>query len=459
MARLFEEADRMSRFSQAALSDVSSLPLTQNTPAVEGGIGISQPQPPPVSQSQNPLENLNTRQKIGLALQNFSAGFQGRESPSNKLLQQHEQKRLRALQEANAVIDIFGRTGKALQQFGNDTKKRDEFLSQMKKTLPPEFGGMFDSLTDQPEATEEAINFLKNITDEQKLAVITACDMTGNPGKCKADFVKEQVNIASKKKDSFKTVNIIEPGETRPRSGRINKEGVPEIHIGGGQFRTAAPGSSTVGLSVQAQTIGGLGLTKTQTGETRERLEKGAAQVAQISGLTKRITQLGNSASGLRGITAEVVGGVLGQINKESANQFNRMIGAATPEEVTEFRTEARTVIAALIPETTGEEGAKISDVERRIAESTLRLLEAEASEVQIQSALSSLMKLKILGIDRNRQLLKLGLVHNLDTATGVKARAKELADLGMNQEQIISTLKSLREQRRELERAKRRGR
>jgi len=199
-----------------------------------------------------------------------------------------------------------------------------------------------------------------------------------------------------------------------------------------------------------------LGLGTKDQRTAAKQLRRSAADAARIGQLLNKTREFGLKTTGIRGAAATYLGGALGNLNENAEKEFNRLIGAATPEEVAAWRAEARTVIASLVRETTGDEGKRISDVERRIAEDTLRLLELEASPAQITAAVAALLKLKVLSVDRDRFNLlgEAGFSHDLSTHEGRKARAKELAPLGFNSSQMIGVIQDQMAQRRELRQA-----
>ena len=168
-----------------------------------------------------------------------------------------------------------------------------------------------------------------------------------------------------------------------------------------------------------------------------------AVDIAQFKNLLKDLTELGG-ATGLRGIAMESIGGLLGQLSPILETGFAQAIGGVTAADAADYRNRLRLAVISLIPEYTGEEGSRITDAERRLAEEASRLLSGTASEVQIRSALRNVLELKL--TDQMRSWISAGFDprHDLTTKEGVDELGDILFNAGFNQDDVINSLTRL---------------
>ena len=174
------------------------------------------------------------------------------------------------------------------------------------------------------------------------------------------------------------------------------------------------------------------------------------AELANVAVTLDEFERIGRGTSGLRGLTAEKVGGVVGQVfGSEAEEGVSRFLTGASANEATRIRTRLRTLTAQMLSEITGEESGRFTDTERRIADETLKSLSPEASDTQIRAALVTVMSTKITSRDRARAQAGIEPRHDLSTDEGINNMGNELAEnFGMTVEEVKQVLKTLRFQR-----------
>lgn len=177
----------------------------------------------------------------------------------------------------------------------------------------------------------------------------------------------------------------------------------------------------------------------------REGEAAGAANLSRLGSLLGQVRE-NPGVAGARGGLAETVGGWLGQITSmvnESAGQsveegIASFFADATPEEVNRFRVEARAQVSAMLPAITNE-NSRFSDAERKLARETARVLEAEASAVQVVGALKTMLRLEMAGRIRADQTRAQFGANKLDIVNNKADRvriARDMVRLGLSQKE-----------------------
>jgi len=204
--------------------------------------------------------------------------------------------------------------------------------------------------------------------------------------------------------------------------------------------------------TTQSEFLQSLPGVKTEIGEGVVGQLDAALDIEQFKNLLKDLAELGG-ATGLRGIAMESIGGLLGQLNPVLERGFAQAIGGVTAADAADYRNRLRLAVISLIPEYTGEEGSRITDAERRLAEEASRLLSATASEVQIRSALRNVLELKL--TDQMRSWISAGFDarYDLTTKEGVDELGDILFNAGFNQDDVIASLTRLINIQKEMKR------
>lgn len=189
----------------AAARDQSEAGTSFQQQAVPGlGIATGAAQPLQSTQQrtkadQDYLESLSPTEKIGLALQAFSAGFSGRENPIETLLKrkrENDQAARRELVESSAILThAFEESRKYDAQSIQGKAVRNAY----KRLLPPEMHAALDAVGTDKEDEAKSLSGLVSDPDVQG-ALVKVC------GRDKACWVK-QVNDADWLKQMYQTVD------------------------------------------------------------------------------------------------------------------------------------------------------------------------------------------------------------------------------------------------------------
>lgn len=228
-------------------------------------------------------------------------------------------------------------------------------------------------------------------------------------------------------------------------------------NLKGGALQVTLPDGTTIdfgGGGTKAEQAGAV----TEARETAKERVKAKSDFAlrgvemtNLGSILNKVNSLPEGSTGLRGAAIEAVGGYLGQVSPQLETSFARLIsGDAKPEEIQAFRTQARTAIAQNIATVSGEESGRFTEMERKVTESTLRILESGASKTQIQAALGELISLKVMLRDFSRMKAGIGTQYDLDAEKGIAAFAIDMLDFGLQREQIVDLgqrLKTMRAQ------------
>lgn len=172
--------------------------------------------------------------------------------------------------------------------------------------------------------------------------------------------------------------------------------------------------------------------------------------------LLQRANQFGGGAVGIRAILGENVGGFLGQFNEGLGQIVTKAAtGGMSQEELSDFRSDARTIVSQFLPDVTGEDSGRFTDPERRLAESIVRATEATATLPQLIGAIGSLTQLSVLTSERERFEAQQDFSFKVDTGESQQATARALLDRGLTVDQAAKTMRNLQFLHQELTNAR----
>jgi len=177
-----------------------------------------------------------------------------------------------------------------------------------------------------------------------------------------------------------------------------------------------------------------------------------AGAMAQVSGMIQNLNDLGPGIVGLRGLTSEKVGGLLGQINSNLGSNFSEWVSNASPEEVQKFRTDSALLIGKMTGPILNDDGSgRVSNMQRQIAAEAMRLASPGASIDQVRAALNSSLKLQVLISDQSN--IVAGNPPNLDLTKreDVNKLGEKLMGMGMSPADALETIKLMTAQRENL--------
>lgn len=197
---------------------------------------------PPLQTAQDRLQsdkdylaNLPTHMKIGLALQAFSAGVAGTESPIDKLLKRKHEQDAAARKELVDTTGILTKAFEEIRKYDKDSMQGKALVSAYKRLLPPEMGKALDAIGTDQEDTAKSLTGLVADPDVQT-ALIKTC------GRDRACWVK-QVNDKDWMTQQYQTVDTKRMASALPKL-RAFKEQV--IDKGGLNAKKDADGKVTL---------------------------------------------------------------------------------------------------------------------------------------------------------------------------------------------------------------------
>lgn len=199
------------------------------------------------------------------------------------------------------------------------------------------------------------------------------------------------------------------------------------------------------GASVQAATIGGLGVTgetPKSVGEVRDRLRSTTASMEELK-TTLAAFEKTPQAGGILGRMIEKGGGLLQQFDEVLGTDLSGTVGIDM-KAVTEARTQARVTTSQMLTTITKEE-SRFTDEERKRAEQALQTLELTASPQQIKTALSTAIAIMERSEVRDLDRLRLAAKADLSTDEGIDQFGAVLLDNGYTRDQAISAITRLR--------------
>ena len=113
------------------------------SPDVQAGLGMAAPR---TQSDQDYLQSLPVSQKIGLALQAFSAGVAGRENPIDSLLKTKRETDRMARQELLNTATILTKGFEEARKYGAGTIMGKAVINAYKQVLPPSFHSALDAV-------------------------------------------------------------------------------------------------------------------------------------------------------------------------------------------------------------------------------------------------------------------------------------------------------------------------
>lgn len=180
---------------------LASAPGTQMMSGPELGTtampSLNLAQPPPSQSDQEYLQSLPTMQKIGLALQAFSAGVAGRPSPVNELLQRKRQQDKDNRDELRSTIDFAAKGVGLLDKLDPNSLQHKAVASELSR-IHPRLAGLFQAAGEARQEGMRVVRAFKNPLVENTL--IERC--SGTHG---AKFSECVIGI-SKDKDAMKDI-------------------------------------------------------------------------------------------------------------------------------------------------------------------------------------------------------------------------------------------------------------
>jgi hypothetical protein len=227
---------------------------------------------------------------------------------------------------------------------------------------------------------------------------------------------------------------------------------------GGMQVTTHPDGSTeiTFGAGDQTAAKAEQRVLGTERGKSRIAAAQFGSDIANIGNVLIRAHTLGEGATGLRAAVMDGVGGYLDQYSPGSSGKLGTLIDqvaggkTASAEEIAAFRAQAQVAIAQNITTISGEESGRFTEAERNITQEVTKLVETGASKVQVVSAMSELLKLKIML--REFSQIKAGIPSRWDFSdrSSQDKFITEMTNLGLSdtmQKDLVKRLIELREQ------------
>ena len=172
------------------------------------GLNIEKPRTR-AQEEQDYLQKLPTLQKIGLALEAFSAGVAGRENPVDKLLKNRREEQRAARQELMDSVNIMTKGLEESRKYDPTSLQGKAVLAAYKKLLPPELAGALDAVGTENEDQVRSLTGLVSDPDVQS-ALVKAC------GRDRACWTK-QVNDKDWLATQYATVDMKRMAQVLPK--------------------------------------------------------------------------------------------------------------------------------------------------------------------------------------------------------------------------------------------------
>ena len=253
-------------------------------------------------------------------------------------------------------------------------------------------------------------------------------------------MVPGRLNVVDKSGQE-KTVAFSTKDELAALTAKFNSGELTETSKGGRQ-----PGSE-LGDKTHAQ------LQAKRQENAKSQLSKETGGLIQFANTLKQVKSAPTGSFGARGNIAKRLAGFVGQVDPQSADALAGLIsGGASEQDLTNLRTNARSLIQAVIPAVTGENGDRISEAERALAEDALSVFSNASDKTQAQAALGQLMALKLAGMERLRAEAGLPQEFNYEKLDDVKRLySRYVNELGLDPRTAKLAIKTQRDVRREI--------
>lgn len=157
--------------------------------------------PPPAQSEQQYLQSLPMMQKIGLALQAFSAGVAGRPSPINELLKRKRQQDKENRDEIMNTINVISKGSEILRKLPHGIQ-RDAVASELGKAVGPKYADVFKMVGSERDDELKSMTAVFSDPDVQN-TLIKACTGTPDFGAC----WRKQANDETFMKRAFATAD------------------------------------------------------------------------------------------------------------------------------------------------------------------------------------------------------------------------------------------------------------
>ena len=125
------------------------------------GLNLATPQPKPTLSDQEYLQGLPTMQKIGLALQAFSAGVAGRASPINQLLHERRQEETQKLHQLSSNLSIAKAGLELMDRFDEGSLQQKAVAADL-SAKAPHLASLFNAPASERSKADPVLNALEN---------------------------------------------------------------------------------------------------------------------------------------------------------------------------------------------------------------------------------------------------------------------------------------------------------
>ena len=170
----------------AGIGDTSALPIGRAAPQSRS-LGLDPSVSARPQSDQDYLRSLSTGEKIGLMMQEFSAGVAGRPSPIDQVLRQKREKEARGMQELTNTITVLQKGSEILRKLPQGSLQRAAIAEQLGKAVGPKFAPVFAAAgSEQDDAIK---NYLDVMGDaEVKQMAVKQCAQSADFQACILDL-------------------------------------------------------------------------------------------------------------------------------------------------------------------------------------------------------------------------------------------------------------------------------
>lgn len=239
-------------------------------------------------------------------------------------------------------------------------------------------------------------------------------------------------------------VNLIPPGATDLTGRRTLRrdDAIVDELIGQGWTRVGA-GNPT---GTPDELLGGM--TKSQAGElVQERSERNRIAVETTGEILIALAGINGISvpSGFGAKLGELFGGIAGQVNEDLGNEVSQLFTGADTADLATVRTQAKALVARLLPSITGEDSGRYTEAERGFATEVEGALDLAQNKTQVMSNMTELVAMELRGMYRDARWENQGdYPFDLNDDADIEKLNGMLAGSGIEQDRIFDILNQL---------------
>ena len=192
----------------AGIGDMSALPIGRAAPQSRS-LGLEPRVSARPQSDQDYLRSLSAGEKIGLMMQEFSAGVSGRASPIDNLLKQKREKELHGMQTLTNTLTLMKTGTEMVRKFPVGSLQRNSMLAELGK-VAPHLAPFFAAAGSQDDEINNTLDVL--FEPKVKQMVVKFCSGRDDQQACYVEFAKnhELSDKASARVDAERIPGILD---------------------------------------------------------------------------------------------------------------------------------------------------------------------------------------------------------------------------------------------------------